>query len=486
MATSLKELIVTYEANARPVIDALNQIDSKIKQTSQALKASGDQFINAGKSLSLFLSAPLGLLSVNALKASADFEALKMQMQVLTGSAEEGDRVFRDLVKFAAETPFELGQLAKATNTLMGFGESATQAQDHLKLIGDIAAVSGGDFNGITVAFGQASASGKLMGQDLLQLVNNGVPVIKMLADEMKVPKDRIKDLVSEGKVTFPVLVRAFERATGAGGMFENGMNKLSKTMKGVWSTLKDNINIALAKFGDEMQLAFGLTDKIQAFGNWIGKLAANFQRLAPETRRNILLFVGFAVAIGPILIAIGTLIKLIAFASAGFAVLSGAVAFVLNPITLLIAAMVVLYTQWEDFRIVVNFLAEALFNVFTSNPIKEFINDLSIVFDWLTKIASLGFGRIFKDAKLIIDTVVEKVDKTIAGPDNFNSNAKQSVSNVAGQSQMNNNQTSMVNNLTVNIPTGVSASDSTSIKSAIKSALAEENRHAYLEASTQ
>ena len=31
MATSLKELIVTFEANAKPVINALNQIDSKLK-----------------------------------------------------------------------------------------------------------------------------------------------------------------------------------------------------------------------------------------------------------------------------------------------------------------------------------------------------------------------------------------------------------------------------------------------------------------------
>ena len=158
MATGLKELIVTFEANARPVIDALNRVESKLKQTSARMKKTSDDMIRVGRNFGLALSVPLGLVSLKALKASADFEVLNLQMEVLTGSAEEGTRVFKRLVEFSSATPFQLDELAKATVALIGFGETADDAHKHLKLLGDVAAVSGGDFNGIVQAFGQASA----------------------------------------------------------------------------------------------------------------------------------------------------------------------------------------------------------------------------------------------------------------------------------------------------------------------------------------
>lgn len=469
MATSLKELIVTYQANAKPVLDALNQIDAKIRQTSRNLKTVGDSFVNVGKDISLSLSAPLGLLSVKALQASADFETLKMQMEVLTGSAEEGDRVFRRLVKFAAETPFELTQLAKATNTLMGFGETADEADKHLRLIGDIAAVSGGDFQGITVAFGQVSAAGRMMGQDLLQLVNNGVPALDMLAKSMGVPKTKIKDLVSEGKVTFPVLVRAFEQATSKGGMFENGMIKLSKTSKGVYSTFKDNVNIALAKFGDEMQLAFNLTGKLEAFGNWIGRLADNFQRLEPSTRRNILLILGLVAVIGPLLIVIGTLIRLIGLATLAFN-------FIIGPIRFLITLLPTLLG-----------ILRGIMLVFAANPLTAFIAaTIAIVYywkeivelfkqaaDWVSKISISGMWDKVKDFS-------GKITSQITG------GANDAMSSVTTNNPITNNQKTVNNNLTVNIPPGTSASDSSSIKNAIFAALAEQNRQSYIEVGAQ
>lgn len=485
MATSLKELIVTYTANAQPVLQALDQIDAKIKNTAQNLKATSQSFMSVGRDLSLAITAPLTLLAGGALRASANFETLKMQMEVLTGSAAEGERVFQRLVKFAAETPFELNELAKATTVLMGYGESADDAYNHLKLLGDVAAVSGGDFAGITLAFGQASAAGKIMGIDLLQLVNNGVPAIKLLSEEMGVPKEQIKDLVSQGKVSFPILVRALERATRKGGMFEGGMEKLSKTSKGVWSTFKDNVNIALAKFGDEMQKAFNLTGKLEKFGNWIGKLAENFQRLYPETKRNIFLFLGLIAVLGPLLLVIGTLIRLASLVALGFAA-------ILAPIRLLITTVPILMA-----------VIRAFFLVFAANPLGAFIAATLAIFyywkdivdffkqayEWISKISLTGAWDKVKDFTANIKTKIMGEDKIQDVVNNIKADispyAKNSIGELSSNSLMNNQKT-VQNNLTVNIPAGMSSVDSLSIKDAVKAALAEENRQAYLEVATQ
>jgi hypothetical protein len=139
--TALKELIVSYQANAQPVIEALGKIDQRIKQTSNTINSFGSSMRNLGVELGAAFSIPLGILAKKALSASADFESLKMQMEVLTGSAEKGSMLFEKLVKFAAETPFELNELAKATNILMGFGQSSDEAYSNLSLLGDVGAV---------------------------------------------------------------------------------------------------------------------------------------------------------------------------------------------------------------------------------------------------------------------------------------------------------------------------------------------------------
>lgn len=469
MATSLKELIVTYQANAKPVLDALNQIDAKIRQTSRNLKSVGDSFVNVGKDISLSLSAPLGLLSAKALQASADFETLKMQMEVLTGSAEEGERVFNRLVKLGAETPFELSQLAKASNTLVGFGQTADEAYNHLILLGNIAAVAGSDFDRLAVTFGQASSEGKLYTKDIRELINNGIPAVKLLAEQLNVPKGKIFDLAEQGKISFDILVKAFERATSKGGMFENGMVKLSRTSKGVYSTFKDNVNIALAKFGDEMQLAFNLTGKLEAFGNWIGRLANNFQRLEPSTRKNILLILGLVAVIGPLLIVIGTLIRLIGLATLAFN-------FIIGPIKFLITLLPTLFG-----------ILRGIMLIFAANPLTAFIAaTIAIVYywkeivelfkqaaDWISKISISGMWDKIKDFS-------GKITSQITG------GANDAMSSITTNNPIANNQKTINNNLTVNIPPGTSASDSSSIKNAIFAALAEQNRQSYIEVGAQ
>ena len=55
--------------------------------------------------------------------------------------------------------------LAKATQTLMGFGMSAEESQVRLKQLGDISQGDAGKFESLTLAFAQMSSTGKLTGQ---------------------------------------------------------------------------------------------------------------------------------------------------------------------------------------------------------------------------------------------------------------------------------------------------------------------------------
>jgi tape measure domain-containing protein len=306
------KLRVVVSADTKSFVTGLNAASTK-------LKSFGNKAKDIGKSLSMSLTLPISAAGGMAIKSASDFEKLQTQLNVLTGSAEKGAEVFKKLVEFSAQTPFQLDELAKANNMLIGFGMSADDAFNSLKVLGDVAAVSGGDLNGIALAFGQASATGQLFAQDINQLINNGVPVIKLLAAELGVAESQVKKLASEGKIGFEDLRKAMVTATSEGGMFENGMQKLSKTFAGQFSTLKDNLNIAMAEFGKIMlPIALELTKRLTS-------LAKTFSSLDKELKV-VILASGLLVAALPPLIA-------------AFGQLSIVIGAVISPIGLIVAA---------------------------------------------------------------------------------------------------------------------------------------------------
>lgn len=317
-----------------------SRFNASLGKAQGRLKAFGSKLKSVGSTLSTRLSLPLALAGGAAISSAAKFEKLRTTLNVLTGSAEKGAKAFEDLVQFSSQTPFQLDELVKANNTMMGFGISSEDALKHLQAIGDIAAVSGGDLQGITVAFSQVAAAGRLMGQDLLQLINNGVPIIDMLSSSMGVAKSEIKEMVSQGAVTFPVLLKAFQESTSEGGKFNNGMKILSGTLSGLGSTLKDNLNIALAELGKEVVEAFDLKENTKKFISFIQDLTDRFKNLSPQTKKISIIIAGIGIAIGPVLIAIGALSSAFGIMASGFGIVVSSISFLTGAFKTLTIAM--------------------------------------------------------------------------------------------------------------------------------------------------
>lgn len=305
-------------------------LQSAMAQASKSIQDAGKKMSDVGKTLSTRLTAPLLALGAVSLKQAADFETLRVSMDTLNGSVEEGARNFERLKEFSAATPFQLGDLAKAQNMLQGFGLSADDAFDSISMIGDIAAISGGSIDGIGIAFGQAAAEGRLMTQDVRQLINQGVPAIKLLADTMGVAESEILGLASEGKISFEILQESFRNATSEGGMFANGMERQSETIAGLFSTLKDNVSIALGDLGTAISEAFNMKEAIPALIKRIQQVSEYFQSLSKDARKNIVLITTAIMGIGPALIAIGVTVT----------ALGTTIALLTSPITLVVGAI--------------------------------------------------------------------------------------------------------------------------------------------------
>lgn len=199
------------------------------------------------------VAGALGLGAVSAIKQAAAFEQSQIAFETMLGSADKAKTLLSDITKFAAATPFELPEIEASAKSMLAFGFSAEEIIPKLRGVGDIAAGVGVPIQDLAVIYGKARTAGTLYAEDVNQLTERGIPIIKELAKQFGVAESEIKGLVSEGKVGFPNLEQAFADLSGEGGTFFNLMEKQSQSFSGQMSNLKDGIGQLMRGIGMEL-----------------------------------------------------------------------------------------------------------------------------------------------------------------------------------------------------------------------------------------
>ena len=203
-----------------------------------------------------FLTNPYTLIAsgIGAVtKLGMEAETTATAFEVLVGSEEKAAGLLKQLDKFAADTPFNKLQLTQNAQQMMNFGIESDKVMGYLQQLGDISAGNAERFSSLSLVLGQVSASGKLMGQDLLQFINAGFNPLKELEAMTGKSYKELQELMSKGEITFDHVAAAMANATGEGGKFHGMMEKQSQTLGGRWSTMVDTIQ----------QKALSLFDKI-------------------------------------------------------------------------------------------------------------------------------------------------------------------------------------------------------------------------------
>ena len=153
-----------------------------------------------------------------ALQTSAAFEQLAISFRVMTGSAQTGQELTDAIIKLGAETPMTAQQLSKAAQLLLSFGESAENIIPDLKLLGDITGGEVNRFNMLALAFAQVGANGKLMGQDLLQMVNAGFNPLQIMSQTTGKSMGELRKEMEMGRISFQMVAQAMKDAASEGG----------------------------------------------------------------------------------------------------------------------------------------------------------------------------------------------------------------------------------------------------------------------------
>lgn len=177
---------------------------------------------------------------------ASEAENLRANLDVLTGSAEKGANMFKQITDFAAKTPFESTELVAASQQMLSFGIAQEKILPNLQMLGDIAMGNKEKLAGLTYAFSQVQSTGRLMGQDLLQMINNGFNPLEIISKKTGESMADLKKRMEEGGISAQEVADAMAAATAEGGRFYGGMDKASKTLSGRMSTLSDNAKMAI------------------------------------------------------------------------------------------------------------------------------------------------------------------------------------------------------------------------------------------------
>ena len=176
------------------------------------------------------------------IEVRGEIESLQISFETLAGKTK-GDALFSQIRQFAVSTPMMMKDLAAGAQTMLAFNIEAEKVMPILRSIGDISMGDAQKFNSLTLAFSQMSATGKLMGQDLLQMINAGFNPLSVISEQTGKTIGELKEEMEKGKITTEMVTNAFMSASSAGGKFYGMLEKQSHGINGAISNLQGAID---------------------------------------------------------------------------------------------------------------------------------------------------------------------------------------------------------------------------------------------------
>ena len=186
-----------------------------------------------------------GLVVKSFVNVGKNVEDLQVRLKQLFGSTQEGAKAFDVMAKFASKVPFSLEQIQNASGNLAVVSGDANRLSKILEITGNVASVTGIDFQTTAEQIQRAFAGG-IASADIFR-------------------EKGVRDMLgfkAGATVSAEDTIKAFEKVFGKGGKFGGATDELSRTFTGVLSMLGDSLfnfkkRVADADFFDAIKKEF-------------------------------------------------------------------------------------------------------------------------------------------------------------------------------------------------------------------------------------
>lgn len=192
--------------------------------SADELKGAGTVFEQTGGKLTRYITKPAmgaaaalaGLSLVKGFNRLKNIDTAKAQLEGLGHSAKEVESIMDSAMQSVKGTAYGFDEAATAAASAVAAGiEPGKELTRYLSLVGDAAAQSKLSFTEMGSIFNKVMASGKISMEEVNQLADQGIPIYKMLSEQLGVTQADVRDMVSAGKVDAETFLAAIEKNIG-------------------------------------------------------------------------------------------------------------------------------------------------------------------------------------------------------------------------------------------------------------------------------
>lgn len=330
---ALGNLIVRIGADVSDLNRALTKTDRDLQRLGRKMQRTGRQ-------MTVGITAPLAGIAAASIKMASDAEESANKFDVVMGGSAASVRAeLQALTRVIPETQHELeGMAAGVQDMLVPFGvareEAAGMSLNMVKLAGDISS-----FNNVRPSEALEAMRSALAGSSEPMLrfgVDTRVATLQTIAlREGLIQQGEALDNTTRAQA---VLIAIQEQSTDAMGDAERTVGSAANQFKFLAANTKE-LGVSIGTI-----LIPVITPMVQKMSEGLKV----FQGLSPATQKVVVGVGALAAAAGPLLLAFGTILKLLPVIQVGFAALTGPVGLAVVAFGAVVAAAVQVIEHWD------------------------------------------------------------------------------------------------------------------------------------------
>ncbi len=244
IGTAYLSIVASTGGMTKDIKKAFGQVETEGEKSGKAsgggfIRGLGGKIIAAGAVLGV--GAAVGKTISLGMQRAMSIEGSQKKLEGLGHSAQSITSIMGSALSSVKGTAYGLGDAASVAAMMAAAGvKNGEQMTTTLKTVADVAAISGRSLTDIGTIFGSVAARGKLQGDDMLQLMSSGVPVLQLLAKQTGKTSAEVSDMVSKGKIDFATFEAAMRQGMGGAAL------KSGETFSGAVA----NMQAALGRLG--------------------------------------------------------------------------------------------------------------------------------------------------------------------------------------------------------------------------------------------
>lgn len=300
------EIQIEITANGSKAISAAKAVQAEMKKT-KAQKVEGDPFqevekgakaaakdVDAlGSTLSKVKSMIAGAFAVGsiyafgkaAMSAAANTELLHKGLAFVLDSDSEASRLVKNIQDIGEASAYDTTQLLPLARAWVNIGDNVDTATSKMQKIVDLGSAYGltaDNVGAVNLALTQMQMAGKIGQQDMMQLINAGIPAWQILSEKMGIPVEELKDMSSKSELTQDAMEQLWDGITEK---TEGAATSMADTLMGKFSNAQEAIQNSMSAVGDIISQAFNVPGILDEAGEMAEGIKASITSIRDNAK---------------------------------------------------------------------------------------------------------------------------------------------------------------------------------------------------------